>query len=61
MGIFALVLGILGGLCTIMGVLVTVDYAPPIGSEFTWTWWFSLSMILFLATIVSLLVQSRSD
>jgi hypothetical protein len=61
MGIFALVLGILGGLCTIMGILVTVDYAPPIGSEFTWTWWFSLSMILFLATIVSLLVQSRSD
>jgi hypothetical protein len=61
MGIFALVLGILGGLCTIMGILVTVNYAPPIGSEFTWTWWFSLSIILFLATIVSLLVQSRSD
>jgi hypothetical protein len=61
MGIFALVLGILGGLCTVMGILVTLEFAPAIGSEFTWAWWFSLSMILFLATIVSLLVQSRSD
>ena len=61
MGIFALVLGILGGLCTVMGILVTVDYAPPIGSEFTWEWWFYLSIILFLAAIASLFAQSRSD
>ena len=61
MGILALVLGILGGLCTVMGILVTVDFAPPIGIEFTWTWWFSLSMILFLAAITSLFAQSRSD
>ena len=61
MGIFALVLGILGGLCTIMGILVTLEFAPPIGSEFTWAWWFSLSMILFLAAIASLFAQSRSD
>jgi len=61
MGIFALVLSILGGLCTVMGILVTLEFAPPIGSEFTWTWWFSLSLILFLAAIVSLLAQARSD
>jgi hypothetical protein len=61
MGILALVLSILGGLCMVMGILDTVDFAPPIGSEFTWAWWFSLSVILFLAAIASLLTQARSD
>jgi hypothetical protein len=61
MGIFALILGILGGLCAVMGILTTIEFAPAIGAEYTWTWWFSLSMILFLATIACLLTTSRSE
>lgn len=60
MGILALILSILGGLCAVMGILITVDFAPPVGSEFTWAWWFYLSIVLFLAAIASLLVP-RSD
>jgi hypothetical protein len=60
MGVFALVLSVLGGLCAVMGILTTVEFSPDIGSEFTWAWWFTLSVILFLSAIVSLLVP-RSD
>lgn len=60
MGIFALILSVLGGLCAVMGILTAIEFAPPVGIELTWSYWFSLSMILFLATIACLLIP-RSD
>ena len=55
MGIFALVLGVLGGLSAVMGILTAIEFVPSIGAEFTWMFWFVLGAILFLAAITSLL------
>ena len=61
MGIFALILGVLGGLSAVMGILTALEAVPVINAEFTWLYWFGLSVILFLATIASLLTQARPE
>ncbi len=61
MGMFGLVLGVLGGLCAVMGILTAIEAVPLIATEFTWLYWFSLSGILFLATIASLLTRGSSE
>ncbi len=61
MGIFALILGVLGGLSAVMGILTAAEAVPLIATEFTWLYWFVLSGILFLATIACLLTQARSE
>ena len=61
MGILALILGVLGGLCGAMGILVAVEAVPQFVTEFTWQYWFSLSVILLLASIASLLTQAHSE
>ncbi len=61
MGIFALILGVLGGSCGVMGILTAVEVAPTIHTEFTWLFWFWLAGILFLASIVTLLTRGPVD
>ena len=51
MGMLAWIFGIIGGLCMVMGVVTAADVVPPLGTEFTWMFWFVLSAILFLVTI----------
>ena len=58
MGIIALILGIIGGLCTVMGVITAVGVLPPLGAELTAVYWLILAGVLFLATTVSLLSRS---
>ncbi len=53
MGAFALVLGLLGALCAVMGILTTIEVFPPIHPSFTWELWFSLAAILLLGSIAS--------
>jgi len=61
MGVLALVAFILGGLCAIMGIINAALAIPLIAAGFDATFWFSLSVILLLATIASFLAQSRYE
>ena len=50
MALLAWIFGGIGGLCAVMGIITAVAVVP----EFvglTWTFWFSLSAILLLASI----------
>ncbi len=61
MGLLALILGIFGGLSAVMGIITAAEVVPPIGTEFTWLYWFVLSGILFLATIAFLLARGPAE
>jgi hypothetical protein len=55
----ALIAGIIGGLCMAMGIVTAVEAIPLLGSELTWLFWFALSGILFLISIVFTLARSE--
>ncbi len=50
MGMSALIFGILGGLCAVMGI-ITATEAVPEYAGLTWMFWMVLSGILLLASI----------
>ncbi len=45
-------LGTIAGLCMVMGIITATGVVPLLGAELTWLFWFALSGILFLASIV---------
>ncbi len=51
MGIAAISLGIVGTLCAAMGVVTAAGVIAPVMTEFTWTFWFSLSGLFILGAI----------
>ncbi len=54
MGITAVIVGAVGGLCAVMGIIIAVEVFPLLSltmPQFTWNFWFSLSAILLLASI----------
>ena len=51
MAIAAWLTGFFGGLCAVMGILTAVEIVPSLGAEFTWVFWFALSVILLLMSI----------
>ncbi len=51
MGTMAAIFGAIGGMCAIMGIVTALELIPLIAPEFSWTFWFMLSAILFLASI----------
>jgi hypothetical protein len=51
MGMLSLIFGLIGGLCVVFGVITMAELLPPLGEEFTWVFWFALSVILLLASI----------
>jgi len=60
MGMAALISGIIGGLCAVMGILT----AAVVVQEFaglTWMFWMVLSAILLLATIVFAICRSSFE
>jgi len=65
MGILALVLGILGGLCTVMGILTAVEVVPafiaggtaPASVAYNTAGWGGLAVILLLGCIAALHVH----
>ena len=61
MGVLALIMFILGGLCAIIGIINAALATPLIVAGFDATFWFSLAVILLLATIASFLAQSRYE
>ena len=57
MGILALVSGLLGGLCAVMGIITATAVVPEL-AELTWMFWMVLSGILLLASIAFTLGRS---
>jgi hypothetical protein len=55
----AWITGILGGLCMAMGVVTALEAIPLMGAELTWLFWFALSGILLLASMV--FTQARGE
>jgi hypothetical protein len=55
MGIMGAILGSIGGLAAVMGIVTALEVIPLITPQLTWTFWFVLSAILFLAAITFLL------
>lgn len=53
MGAFALILGMLGALCGILGIVTAIEVLPPLGDAYTWEFWFWVSALLFLSTIAA--------
>ena len=51
MGLLAALAGGIGGLCAVMGIITAAEVIAPLGTEFTWMFWFVLSAILLLSTI----------
>jgi len=52
MGIFAAILGGIGGLCAIFGIITILEVVTiDIKANLTWDFWLILSAILFLASI----------
>ena len=61
MGLFALILGILGGLCAVMGIFTAAEAVPLVTDAitgFTGIFWLGLAGVLFLAAIASLLART---
>jgi hypothetical protein len=56
----ALVFGILGGIAAVLGGIIMGGVAiPELSSNLTWTFWFSASAILFLASIACGVIGRR--
>jgi len=51
MGISAVILGIIGTLCAVMGIVTAAAVIPPVMPEFTWIFWFALSGLFILGAI----------
>ena len=52
MGTIAAIVGGIGGLCAVMGIITAAEIISKIMPEFTWMFWFVLSAILLLGSIV---------
>ena len=55
MGLFAAILGGIGGLCAIMGIVTAAEVLedPVINRNFTWEFWLILAAVLLLGSIAA--------
>jgi len=51
MGLLAWILGILGGLCAVMGIITAAEVVPVLFRQFDGIFWLMLAGVLFLACI----------
>ena len=61
MGVLAFILGILGGLCVVMGVLTALEVVPLISVAFTGIFWLGLAGVLLVGAITCLVAQGRYE
>ena len=59
MGILAWVLGILGGLCAVMGIITATDVLPeaavvPEVAGLTWVFWLALAVVLLVGSVAAI-------
>ena len=57
MGMLALVLGTIGGLCAVMGIITAVAVIPEYAG-LAWQFWFALSGILLIGSIAAAVSRS---
>ena len=56
MAILAWLLGIIGGLCGVMGILTAVEVAPTIIEDSawsTWVFWLALAVVLLVGSVAA--------
>lgn len=64
MGILALILGILGGLCAVMGIIIATEAVTltiGVSALDGWTFWLTLAGVLFLACIAAALSRREDE
>lgn len=63
MGMLALILGILGGLCGTMGILTAAEVVPLLpGVNFNnWLFWFGLAGVLLIGCIAAAVNRPRFE
>ncbi len=69
MGVLAWILGILGGLCTVMGILTAVEISPALTAGgtaigpvvYTTAGWAGLAVLLLLGCIAALIAQGQRE
>jgi hypothetical protein len=61
MGILALILGILGGLCAIMSVITATGVILTVYTVFTDIYWLGLAGVLFVAAITCLVARGAGN
>jgi len=53
MGALALILGLLGAICGILGIVTVIGVFPLVHPALTWEVWFWIAALLLLGTIAS--------
>ena len=53
MGILALILGSLGGICAVIGIVTAAEVIPLLGAGFTAMFWLALSAVLLLGCVAA--------
>jgi hypothetical protein len=61
MGILAWILGILGGLCAVMGIITAAGVDTLLGAEFSAMFWLSLGTVLLLGCIAAAISRSAYE
>ena len=61
MGVLALILGILGGLCTVTSIITAAQVIPMVFVGFTEIYWLGLAGVLFVAAITCLVARSAQE
>ena len=61
MGVLAWVLGILGGLCTVMGIITAAEVISLLGAAFTPMFWLVLAGVLLLACIAAAVSRTEYE
>ena len=61
MGVLALILGILGGLCTIMSIITATEIILLVTPTFTAIFWLVLAGVLFVAAITCLVARGAQE
>ncbi len=61
MGLTAALLGLVGGLCAVMGIVTAAEVLPLVMPQFTWAFWLSLSALFLLGAIAFAVGRSDYD
>ena len=61
MGILALILGSLGGICAVIGIVTAAEVVQPLGAEFTAMFWLALSAVLLLGCVAAAISRTSYE
>ncbi len=61
MGILAWILGILGGLCAVMGIITAAGVDTLLSAEFSAMFWLSLGTVLLLGCIAAAISRNSYE